>query len=268
MIIVGVGFKLAVVPFHLWTPDVYEGAPAPVTAFIATVSKGAVFAVLLRLTAMMDLRPGTPVFQALSVIAVASMFGGNLLALQQENVKRLLAYSSIAHAGYILVALLAGGPDGRAAVFFYLAAYFITTLGAFGTVSVLSRKDGDAVDIEDYQGLAWRRPWLAAVFVPMLLSLAGMPLTAGFVGKFFLAAAGIGSSLWVLVAALAASSVIGLFYYLRLIALLFAGPGGVVPVPASPSFANGSALAILVLLLLLVGIYPGPLLDLVGRALR
>ncbi len=268
MIIVGVGFKLAVVPFHLWTPDVYEGAPAPVTAFIATVSKGAVFAVLLRLTAIMDLQPGSPVFQVLSLIAVASMFAGNLLALQQENVKRLLGYSSIAHAGYILVALLAGGPDGRAAVAFYLAAYFITTLGAFGTVTVLSRKDGDAVDREDYQGLAWRRPWLAGVFVLMLLSLAGMPLTAGFVGKFFLTAAGIGSSLWVLVAALAASSVIGLFYYLRLIALLFARTGSVVPLPPSPSFANGGTLALLVLLLLFVGIYPGPLLDLIGKTLR
>ena len=268
MIIVGVAFKLALVPFHLWTPDVYEGAPAPVTAFVATVSKGAVFAVLLRFLGVMDLRYGTALFQVLSLIAVLSMLAGNLLALQQANVKRLLAYSSIAHAGYILVAFLAGGQDGRAAATFYLAAYMLTTLGAFGTVTVLSRRDGDAANAEDFQGLAWRRPGLAAVLTVMLLSLAGMPLTAGFVGKFFLAAAGVNGSLWVPVAALLLGSVIGLFYYLRLISLLFAGPGRVVSIPPSLSFVNGGVLAVVVLLVLLVGVYPDPLIDVIGRLFR
>ncbi len=265
MIMVGVGFKLAAVPFHLWAPDVYEGAPAPVTVFIATVSKVAVFAVLLRFTGVMDLTPGSAVFRILSLIAVLSMVIGNLLALQQTNVKRLLAYSSIAHAGYILVAFLAGGRDGRAAATFYLAAYLLTTLGAFGTVTVLSRKDGDAATSDDYQGLAWRRPGPAAVLTVMLLSLAGMPLTAGFIGKFFVAAAGVNGSLWAPVSALVLGSVIGLFYYLRLISLLFSGPGSVIPLPHAPSVVNGSLLAILVLLVLLVGVYPGPLLNIIGR---
>jgi NADH-quinone oxidoreductase subunit N len=268
MILVGAGFKLAVAPFHLWTPDVYEGAPAPVTAFIATVSKGAVFAVLLRLLPVLDLRPGSALFQALSLAAVLSMFAGNLLALLQANVKRMLAYSSIAHAGYILVALLAGGPSGRFAATFYLVAYIITTLGTFGVVTVLSRSEGDAVSPSDYQGLAWRRPWLAATFIAMLLSLAGMPLTAGFVGKFSLAAVGVGSSLWLLVASLVIGSVIGLFYYLRLIVLLFSTESTETPALPSRTLGSGGVLAALLFLLLWIGSAPGTMIQLVSRAMR
>ncbi len=144
MIIVGLGFKLAVVPFHLWTPDVYEGAPAPVTAFIATVSKGAVFALALRYFTRIDIHAHAALFLIITLIAVASMFAGNLLALLQTNVKRILAYSSISHLGYLLVTVLASGPTAVTAAAFYLAAYFITTLGAFGVVAVLSRADRDA----------------------------------------------------------------------------------------------------------------------------
>jgi NADH-quinone oxidoreductase subunit N len=268
LIIAGLGFKLAVVPFHLWTPDVYEGAPAPVTAFIATVSKSAVVAVLLRFFGTIGISQEGPLFLVVTGIAVASMLLGNVLALLQDNIKRLLAYSSIAHFGYLLVMLAAGGPMAVVAAAFYLVAYVITTLGAFGVVTVLSGPDGDAAAIEDCQGLAWRRPWLAAVFAAMLLSLAGLPLTAGFVGKFTLVLAAIGSALWVPVAALVLGSVIGLFYYLRLIALLFAGPGRAIPLPPSLSFLSGGVLAVLLVLLLLLGVYPAPLLDLIVHAVR
>jgi NADH-quinone oxidoreductase subunit N len=158
LIITGIGFKLAVVPFHMWTPDVYEGAPAPVTAFVATVSKGGMVALLLRYFYETGAYRLHPVFVVFSIIAIASMIAGNLLALLQKNVKRILAYSSIAHLGYILVAFLAGGNRAAEAVTFYLVAYFITTLGAFGVVTVLSNGDRDADSLEDYEGLFWRRP--------------------------------------------------------------------------------------------------------------
>ncbi|HUJ88571.1 MAG TPA: NADH-quinone oxidoreductase subunit N, partial [Syntrophorhabdales bacterium] len=180
MIIIGIGFKLSLVPFHMWTPDVYQGAPAPVTAYIATVSKGAVFALLLRYFSGVELHAYGSLFVIFTIIAIISMFTGNLLALFQTNIKRLLAYSSIAHLGYLLVAFLSSGPLRVSAVTFYLVAYFVMTLGAFGVVTVLSGKENDADEIEDYHGLVKRRPVLAATFTVMLLSLAGMPLTAGF----------------------------------------------------------------------------------------
>lgn len=222
LIIVGVGFKLALVPFHFWTPDVYQGAPAPAAAFIATVSKVSVLVVLLRLFRPLDLQPPDALFHVVAVVAVASMFTGNLLALMQSNVKRLLAYSSIAHLGYLLVAFMASGPLADAAAAYYLVAYAITMLGAFGVVGALSGADRDADALDDYQGLAWRRPWLAAVMVAMLLSLAGIPLTAGFVGKFYILAAGAASHLWWLVLILVVNSAIGLFYYLRVMVTMFA----------------------------------------------
>jgi NADH-quinone oxidoreductase subunit N len=171
MMIVGIGFKLGVVPFHMWTADVYEGAPAPVTAFIATVSKGGMVALLVRFFTQVNGHHDS-IITIFTILAIASMFTGNFLALQQNNVKRILAYSSIAHIGYLLVAFLAGGELGVEAVSFYLVAYFITTTGAFGIVAGLSDKDRDAELIDDYRGLFWKRPWTAAIFTTMLLSLA------------------------------------------------------------------------------------------------
>lgn len=153
LIITGFGFKLALVPFHLWTPDIYEGAPAPVTAFVATVSKGAMFALLLRYFYTTSAQRLESVFLALAIMAIASMVAGNVLALLQNNVKRILAYSSIAHMGYVLVAFLAAGELGAQAVTFYLVAYFITTLGAFGVLTVLSPSEREADRIDDYRGL-------------------------------------------------------------------------------------------------------------------
>ena len=186
----GIGFKLGVVPFHLWTPDVYQGAPAPVTAFIATTSKTAMVALLLRYFYLSGALQYRAVFLVFAVIAIASMCAGNLLALQQTNVKRILAYSSIAHFGYILVAFLAGATMAIEAVSFYLVAYTVTILAAFGIVTVLSGSERDADDLEDYRGLFWRRPVIASIFTAALLSLAGIPATMGFLGKFYVLAAG------------------------------------------------------------------------------
>jgi NADH-quinone oxidoreductase subunit N len=291
MLIVGFGFKLAVVPFHLWTPDVYEGAPAPVTAFVATVSKGGMFALLLRYFLAVDVRAFPSLFIVFAAIAVASMLVGNLLALLQNNVKRVLAYSSIAHLGYLLVAFLAAGPAAAAAggggttqagtgiaqagivaVSFYLTAYFVTTLAAFGVITVLSPGERDLDSITDYRGLYWRRPWSAGILSVALFSLAGLPLTAGFVGKFYIVTAAIGSTLWFLAIILVIGSAIGLFYYLRIMVTMFlqveASDAGQLPPAAAPSlsWAGGIALAALLLAILWLGIYPGPLINLIQAA--
>lgn len=264
LIITGIGFKLAVVPFHLWTPDVYEGAPAPISAFIATVSKGAVFALLLRYFYRAGGISDRNIVIVFSIIAIASMIAGNLLALLQSNVKRILAYSSIAHMGYLLVAFLAGGQFAVEAVTFYLVVYFVTTLGAFGIVTVLSGSDVEAEQIEDYRGLFWTRPGLAGVFTVMLFSLAGIPVTAGFIGKFYIVAAGASSARWALIIILVVSSVIGLFYYLRLVSMMYAKPETEATTTVVPAISMGGlVLAALTGLLLWLGIYPSPLLHMI-----
>ena len=270
LLIMGVGFKLGVVPFHLWTPDVYEGAPAPVTAFIATVSKGAVFALLLRYFTDVSLQDHRGLLTVFTIVAVASMLVGNLLALFQNNIKRLLAYSSIAHFGYLLVAFMSAGSLRVFAVTYYLAAYFVTTLGAFGVVTLLSTKERDADRIEAYEGLFGRRPWLAGAFTLMLLSLAGLPLTAGFMAKAYVVAAGVGSALWLPILTLVAASGVGLFYYLRVVAALFREPGagakrgeGAVGGPVS-TLKGKIVMAVLVVLLIWWGVYPAGLMALIG----
>jgi NADH-quinone oxidoreductase subunit N len=265
MMLVGVGFKLAVVPFHMWTADVYEGAPAPVTAFIATASKGGVFAVLFRLFIMIDGFRFKVIMLILICIAIASMIIGNLLAVQQKNVKRILAYSSIAHLGYLLVAFIPGSMMSIKALSFYLMAYFITTLTAFGIVTILSNKETDAENIESYKALFWQRPVLACIFSSALLSLAGIPLTVGFVGKFYILAAGLQSGFWITALILVISSVIGLYYYLRIITTMFAGEKSILPKEerANPVFYMVSIIALSVLSLLIIwfGVYPSRIMD-------
>ena len=270
LIITGVGFKLALVPFHMWTPDVYQGAPAPVTAFVATVSKGGMFALLLRYFNQSGANHFTSVLLVFSIIAIASMLVGNFLALFQNNVKRILAYSSIAHMGYLLVALDVGGPMGADAVVFYLVAYFVMTLGAFAVVTVLSEQHRDADQLEDYRGLFWRRPILALVFTAMLLSLAGIPLTAGFLGKFYIVAAGAAVGAWSLILILVITSTIGLFYYLRIVAALYQQPADGhqtnQPLPSRKPAAT-MALAALTVILVWLGVYPALLLKVIQTAI-
>ncbi len=203
-----------------------------------------------------------------SVIAVASMFGGNLLALLQNYVKRILAYSSIAHFGYLLTAFLASGNLAFSAVTYYLAAYFVTILGAFGVISVLSEPEGEPDHLDSYRGIFWKRPIQGAVFSAMLLSLAGIPLTAGFVGKFYVMAAGIGSHLWLLVVSLVVSSLIGLFYYLRIISVMFSKDLGNSEATGSDMTgmaAAGFALVLLTIALVWLGIYPSSLIALIQK---
>ncbi len=270
MMVVGIGFKLAVAPFHLWTPDVYQGAPAPVTAFVATVSKGAMVALLLRLFTPGDIQTGTTLFWVFGIMAAVSMTAGNLLALHQNNVKRILAYSSIAHLGYILVAFLAGGAMALDAVTFYLLTYFVATLGCFGVITVLSSPGREMESLEDYRGLFRRNPWLAGVFAVMVLSLAGLPLTAGFIGKFYLALAGVGAGLWTLVIILVLTSTIGLYYYLRIIAALFAGvPEGGAAQP-EPAFSSPDTfiLGFLTFLIVWLGVMPAPIIAMIRTMVR
>jgi len=265
LVLTGVGFKLAVVPFQLWTPDVYEGAPLPVTAFIAAVSKAGMFAFLLRWFHVHDGGLSGALGLVLTIIAIASMLAGNLLALLQTNVKRILAFSSIAHMGYLLVALLAGGPLGAPAATYYLIAYAATILGTFGLMTVVSGTRCEAASIDDYRGLFWKRPLLAGAFTTTLLSLAGIPLTAGFLGKFYVIAAGASQSRWLLLFTLVASSTIGLFYYLRIIVAMYSQPedpgleaeSSTRPLPLPATLA----LAALTGLIFLLGVYPAPLWD-------
>jgi NADH-quinone oxidoreductase subunit N len=266
--ITGIGFKLGVVPFHLWTPDVYQGAPAPVAAFVATTSKSAMVAFLLRYFYLSGAIGYRPVFLVFSVIAVASMCAGNLLALQQTNVKRILAYSSIAHFGYVMVAFLAGGTLAIEAVSFYLVAYTVSILAAFGIVSVLSGSERDADDLEDYRGLFWRRPVIAGVFTAALFSLAGIPATMGFVGKFYVLDAGAAVAAWPLIIILVVTSVAGLFYYLRVVVALYSAPlelttAQVLSVDQRGAWSDVLMLAVLAILLIWFGVYPTPLLHVI-----
>ncbi len=266
LVVVGIGFKLALVPFHMWTADVYEGAPVPVTAFVASISKGSVFALLVHLFSRFNLAATPSLLAVFTWIAVFSMLFGSFLALRQNNVKRILAYSSIANLGYLQVAFIARGGTSVVASTFFLVTYFATILAAFGVMAALSGKERDADRIEDYRGMMWRNPWLSAAFTVVMFSLAGIPLTAGFLGKFYLAAAGVESSLWLLVLALVVSSGIGLYYYLRIVVVMFAHPEETDEPPlAAPSLSLSVKviLALLTLVVLWLGIYPTPLLRII-----
>lgn len=271
LILTGIGFKLAVVPFHLWAADVFQGSPLPVTAFIATISKIAVVGLLLRALVHTGGSADEAVIATLGILAVASMFLGNLLALLQENVKRLLAYSSIAHLGYLLVAVVAGGALGAEAVGFYVAAYMVTMLGIFGVLMLLSRPSMEAEQVEDLAGLLWRDPLVGAIWVIAVLSLAGVPLTAGFVIKFYVVVAGLSSDRWLLVLFFVVNSVIGLFYYLKLIRIVLVRESGSSERPMHAmiprwNWADGFVLASLILAIIGLGVYPIPFIDVIEQA--
>ena len=224
MIFAGLAFKLSIVPFHLWTPDVYDGAPAPISGFLASVGKAAVFAALLRLFLEADLFRYYKLVQLTGLTAILSMLAGNLLALLQTNIKRMLAYSSIAHVGYLLVVFMVSLDLGSRALaaeaaVFYLVAYTVTTLAAFGLLTLINehQEEREQVQLQHVSGLLWRQPLLAGLMLVALLSLAGIPLTAGFIGKFYLFSAAVSGANWFLLAALIIGSGIGIYYYLRVV---------------------------------------------------
>lgn len=274
MIMTGLGFKLSLVPFHMWTPDVYEGAPTPVTGFLASVSKVAIFAALLRWYDSANLGAIQPLIEALGWLAIASMLVGNLLALKQDNVKRLLGYSSIAHMGYLLITLVVLGDPASSdmaseAAVWYLIAYTVSTLAAFTALSALTARGwaSSACNRDDLRGLFWREPLLALGLSLSLLSLAGVPLTAGFMGKFYIVTAGVEAGAWSLLIALIVGSAVSTFYYLRVIYTLSSGAD-----EALARVHNGRTLsdALLIGLLagvLLLGIYPEPIIDWLAQLL-
>lgn len=264
---VGLGFKMALVPFHFWTPDIYAAAPAPAATFVATVSKGAAFVFLLRLFYSLGGLAHESIWIAFAVIATASMFIGNWLGLRQQNLKRLLAYSSISHLGYLMVAFLAFSEQGIRASSFYFLIYFISMLAAFGMIIYLSGKGKEMDQVKDYQGLFWRKPFAAAFFTVVMLSLAGVPLTAGFMGKFLVLSAGMGGKGIFLLIILVVSSTIGLFYYLRVVAAMLS-KNETADVAGVSSRRHGIVLqvvmAALFILLLWAGIYPSAFLNMLG----
>lgn len=263
MMLIGLGFKVSLAPFHVWTPDVYEGAPAPVVGLMSTAPKAAAFAVLLRIT-YGAYGTATHIWMPLVwILAVLSMTIGNLGALTQRNVKRMLAYSSIAHAGYLLVAFTALAPVGIAAASFYTAAYAAMNVGAFGIISYLSGYNEARTNLSDYSGAARHHPVAAATFAVFLISLIGIPFTAGFFGKFYVFTAAIDSGhAWLAVVGLLNSGVAA-FYYLRLLGQMYMLPEEPArerdTAHAQPSFVLG--MAILMLVVFVLGIFP-------GRALR
>lgn len=268
MIIAGIAFKLSLVPFHMWTPDVYEGAPMPVTAFLATVSKAGMVAVALRLLLAAEAFNFGEVTVVLSLLAAASMIFGNLLALMQSNLKRLLAYSSIAHLGYLLVVVIAAAavPDlvSIESMTYYMAAYFLMSLGGFAVLSALSNSNKELDSITDIQGLFWRNPWLATVMITVLLSLAGIPLTAGFIGKFYIFTTGVEGKLWFLLTVLIIGSSIGLYYYLRLIYTMLQEPHGTIANdPAAARLPTGlnAVMAAMTLAIIYLGVYPTTFME-------
>jgi NADH-quinone oxidoreductase subunit N len=224
LILIGIGFKVSIVPFHFWAPDVYEGAPTPVTGFLSTASKAAGFAVLIRL--FFAIFPDANAVMAkdwaigIAILSTITMTVGNLLALPQTNIKRLLAFSSISHAGYVLIGVVALSQLGGASVVFYLAAYILTNLLAFGIVMAYSRVTG-LEDIKDYAGLSRRSPWLALMMLAAFLSLAGMPPFGGFVAKVFVFAAGVQAGyVWLVIIGII-NSIIGVYYYLNVLKYVY-----------------------------------------------
>ena len=272
LLLVGLGFKVAAVPFHVWTPDVYQGAPSPVTAFMASASKAAGFAALLRVffstfaTHSSDWRP------IVWVLAVLTLVVGSVLAIVQRDVKRMLAYSSISHAGFILVAVEANSERGVAGALFYLLAYAFMVIGSFAVVTLVGRRGDAAHDIDDYKGLSKDRPILALAFTVFLLSQAGVPLTSGFFAKFYVIGAAAAAESYALAVIAMVTAVISAFLYLRLIVTMYfegedfegedfeggaAGARPRIPIP----FGAGLSLAVAVLFTLAVGLLPGLVAD-------
>jgi NADH-quinone oxidoreductase subunit N len=268
LILVGLSFKVGAVPFHMWTPDVYQGAPSAVTGFMAAGAKIAGFAALLRVFALAFPSLAADLTPILAVISALTMIVGNLLAISQTNIKRLLAYSSIAHAGYILMAFVPYGQRGVvatsvAAGLFYLVSYTLTNFGVWAVVIALEKKEGKGLEIADYAGLGRKHPRLAAAMAVFMLSLTGIPPTLGFVGKFYLFRAAIEGQFYLLAVIGVVTSLISAYYYLRVVVTMYMRDGD--PETTSEPWLNltwaGTAV-----LTVIIGLLPGPLFDWASQA--
>jgi NADH-quinone oxidoreductase subunit N len=262
LLIVGFGFKIAAVPFHMWSPDAYQGAPAVVTGLMSTGVKAAAVAGFARVF-LSALEPmigeWAPV---LWVVAAATMIVGTVVGVAQTSLKRMLAYSSIAHGGYLLVGLVAGNETGKAAILYYLAAYALTNLGAFGVIALLGSRERANDDLRDYAGLWQSHPALATMMTVFLLSLGGFPPTAGFIGKWYIFSAAVESGYYWLAIIGVLSSVVSVFFYLRVVVMMYMSERDARPVPAPLTRLAIGALALSVVAILVLGILPTPLIDL------
>ncbi|OLB80568.1 MAG: NADH-quinone oxidoreductase subunit N, partial [Actinobacteria bacterium 13_2_20CM_2_71_6] len=267
LVAIGLLFKAAAVPFHVWTPDVYQGAPTPITAFMAACTKVAAFGGLLRVFYVAFERAAWDFRLVIGVIAVLTMLVGSILAVTQTDIKRLLAYSSIANAGYLLVGVLGLNRDGLSSSMFYLVAYGFTVIAAFGVVTLVRDADGEATHLSRWAGLGRRSPLYAALFTFLLLAFAGIPLTSGFTSKFAVfGAALVGGQAWLVVLGVITSMILA-FPYLRVVVLMWLSePGENTPTVSIPGALTSAALAIGGLATLLLGVVPQPLLDLTNRA--
>lgn len=274
MVVLGLGlitfaiaFKLSLAPFHKWTPDVYQGAPAPIATFLATVAKVATIGLMVRFVLSSGAILVPSIVTIITVIAVLSIVVGNLLAVRQVNLKRILGYSSIAHFGYLLIALVSMTYASLGSVSVYVVTYTLTTIGAFGAVALMSspyNNVDEAESLADYRGLFWRRPVLTATLTVMMLSLAGIPLTAGFIGKFMVVMAAVTTQHWFLAAMVVVGSGIGLYYYLRVMVVMYMTPPENPRIDAVDHWGQKVG-GIMVLgaaaLVLLIGIYPDPIIN-------
>lgn len=266
LIVASLFFKIAIAPFHMWAPDVYEGAPTPVTTFLTIAPKAAGLAVLLRLFAPLPSKGALAalIIPALSVAAVLTMFVANLAALRQQNVKRLLAYSAIAHSGYLLVAVVAA--DGPGLVF-YIVAYTFMNAGAFGVLAALSGQGEERTRFSDLAGLGRRRPWLAACLAVFLLSLAGIPPTAGFLAKFYIFSAAVAKGHVLLAVAAVLASLVAVAYYFKVIVVMYMQGPDTEPVPERQNPALSLMILLCVWGVVQLGLWPGNLLVLIREAL-
>jgi NADH-quinone oxidoreductase subunit N len=266
LVLAGLAFKLSLVPLHFWTPDVYQGAPVNSTLLLTTLSKAAVFALFIKLILQVPADFEADLIRMLSFMAIASMLLGNWLALQQQNLKRLMAYSAIAHMGYVLVAaVIAMGIDHSLVlegVSYYLLAYLVASILIFSVLTLLSRLDDqqDLDELPQLQGLFWQHPWFASIMTVAFLSLAGMPITIGFIGKFYLLTLAIKLSAWWLVTSMLIGSAVGLYYYLRVIFTLFAPVKDGIP-QVSGAYLTKIWIGLITASLIMLGILPGLLGD-------
>ena len=268
LLLVGLLFKAGIAPFHSWTPDVYQGAPTPVTAFMASCTKVAAFGAILRVlyvgfnATAWDWRP------IVWAVAIASMAVGAIFGLTQTDIKRILAYSSIAHAGFIMVAMVALTKDGISSVLFYVLTYGFSTLAAFGLLMVVRDADGEATHLSQWSGLARKSPIVATVMTVLLMSMAGIPLTAGFIGKFYVFRAAYHVAAPLVVISLVFSA-IAAFFYLRIVVLMFfAEPPENGPTIAIPGWSTTVALTFGVVVTVVLGVVPQPVLDLAAKAAK
>lgn len=272
LIICAVAFKLSLAPFHKWTPDVYAGAPAPIATFLATVAKVATIGLFVRYLLTSGAILIDSIVTIITIVAVLSILVGNFLAVRQVNLKRILGYSSIAHFGYLLIGLISMTYASLGNVTVYVITYVLTTIGAFGVVALMSspyNNDNEAESLADYRGLFWRRPVLTATLTVMMLSLAGIPLTAGFIGKFLVIMAAVTTQHWFLAAMIIVGSGIGLYYYLRVMVVMYMTPPDTPRIDADKHWGQkvgGMMVLAAALAVLVIGVYPDPIIKLALQA--